>query len=49
MGHRALRELSSRAWMNAYSDRGMQRVVTLYSDLEEIVNKYPNSLIATTA
>lgn len=49
MGQRALRELSSRAWMNSYHDRGMERVVTLYSDLEEIVSKYPNSLIATTA
>ena len=49
MGHRSLRELSSRAWMNSYWDRGMERVVTLYSDLEEIVSKYPNSLIATTA
>lgn len=49
MGHRALRELSSRAWMNSYWDRGMERVVTLYSDLEEIISKYPNSLIATTA
>ena len=49
MGHRALRELSSRAWMNSYWDRGMERVVTLYSDLEEIVSKYHNSLIATTA
>ena len=48
-GHRALRELSSRAWMNSYYDRGMERVVTLYSDLEEIVHKYPNTLIATTA
>lgn len=48
-GHRALRELSSRAWLNSYYDRGMERVVTLYDDLKEIVNKYPNSLIATTA
>jgi DNA polymerase-3 subunit alpha len=48
-GHKALRELSSRAWMNSYFDRGMERVVTLYEDLAEIVNKYPNSLIATTA
>ena len=48
-GHRALRELSSRAWMNSYYDRRMERVVTLYEDLAEIVNKYPNSLIATTA
>lgn len=49
MGQRALRELSTRAWMNSYYDRGMERVVTLYSDLEEIVTKYPNSLVATTA
>ena len=47
-GHRALRELSSRAWLNSYTDR-MERCVTLYSDLQEIVTKYPNSLIATTA
>ena len=49
IGHRALRELSSRAWMNSYWDRGLERVPTLYSDIEEIVRKYPNSLIATTA
>lgn len=49
IGHRALRELSSRAWMNSYWDRGLERVPTLYSDIEEIVKKYPNSLIATTA
>lgn len=49
VGWRALRELSSRAWLNSYWDRGMERVVTLKSDLEEIVSKYPNSLIATTA
>ena len=48
-GHRALRELSTKAWLNSYSDKGMERVPTLYSELEEIVNKYPNSLIATTA
>ena len=48
-GHRALRELSSRAWMNSYWDRGLERVPTTYSDLEEIVNKYPGTLIATTA
>ena len=49
IGFRALRELSSRAWMNSYWDRGLERVPTTYDDLEEIVNKYPNSLIATTA
>ena len=49
IGFRALRELSSRAWMNSYWDRGLERVPTIYTDLEEVVNKYPNSLIATTA
>ena len=49
IGHRALRELSSRAWMSSYFDRGLERVPTIYNELEEIVNKYPNSLIATTA
>ena len=48
-GHRALRELSSRAWMNSYWDRGLERVPTLKSDLEEILKKYPNSVIGTTA
>ena len=48
-GHRALRELSSRAWLNSYWDRGLERVPTLKSDIEEIMKKYPNSLIATTA
>ena len=48
-GHRALRELSSRAWMNSYWDRGLERVPTLKSDLEEVMKKYPGTLIATTA
>ena len=48
-GWRALRELSSRAWLNSYWDRGMERVVTLKSDLEKIVARFPDSLIATTA
>ena len=48
-GHRALRELSSKAWLNSFYDRGMERVATLYDDLKEAVRKYPNSLIATTA
>ena len=48
-GFRALRELSSRAWMNSYWDRGLERVPTTYEELEEIINKYPGTLIATTA
>lgn len=48
-GHRALRELSSMAWMNSYWDRGLERVPTTYEELENVLKKYPNSLIATTA
>ena len=40
IGHKALRELSSMAWYGSYSDRGMERVPTLKSELSEIVNKY---------
>jgi DNA polymerase-3 subunit alpha len=49
MGHRALRELSSRAWMCSYWDRGLERVPTTYDELRAVVEKYPNSLIATSA
>lgn len=49
LGQRALRELSSRAWMNSFWSGGMERVVTLYSDLDEIIRKYAGHLIATTA
>lgn len=48
-GHRALRELSSIAWYNGFNSRGMMRVPTEKKELETIVKKYPNSLIATTA
>lgn len=48
-GHKALRELSSNAWLNSFSDRGMERCVTTYEDIQNIVKKYPDSLIATTA
>ena len=48
-GQRALRELSSKSWLNSYYDRGLERVPTLYSELEAIIHKYPNSLIATSA
>ena len=49
LGHRALRELSSIAWYNGFSSRGLMRVPTEKKELEEIVRKYPNTLIATTA
>lgn len=49
IGHRALRELSSTAWLNSYRYRGLERVPTLKQELKAIVKKYPNSLIADNA
>ena len=48
-GHRQLRELSSNAWLNSYYDKGMERVPTLKSELEKIINSNPGHLIATSA
>lgn len=48
-GHRALRELSSIAWYNGFSSRGLMRVPTQKNELERIVKQYPGTLIATTA
>ena len=49
IGHKQLRILSSLAWNNSYTDRRLERVPTLKSDLEEIILKEPGHLIATTA
>ena len=48
-GWEALKQLSSESWMQSYHDRGLERVPTLYKELEEILKKYPNSLIGTSA
>ena len=44
VGQRALRELSSRAWMNSYWDRGLERVPTLKSDIEEVKTHFDQSV-----
>ena len=50
VGHKMLRELSSTAWINSYFDRGMERVPTLKSELENIIYKYGQGhLIGSTA
>lgn len=49
IGHRALRELSSKAWLNSYFDRGMERVPLLKEELQTIMSKYKGHIIATTA
>lgn len=48
-GFRQLCKLSSKAWYNSYFDRGLERVPTLRSELEEIVLEKPGHLIADTA
>lgn len=49
IGHKQLRILSSQSWLRSYTSRGMERVPTLKSELEEIVLKDKGHLIATTA
>lgn len=48
-GHKALRELSSIAWYNCFTSRGMTRVPTEKKELIEIVEKYKGDLISTTS
>lgn len=49
IGHKQIREISTRAWMRAYSARGMMRVPTYYQDLYDVIGKNPGHVIASTA
>ena len=49
LGFKALKELSSIAWSNVYSDRRMERVPTLKSELFEVMSRYQGHVIATSA
>ena len=49
-GFQMLTELSSTAWINGYFDRGLMRVPTLKSEVEEIISRYGRGHIyASTA
>lgn len=48
IGHKQLRELSSRAWSHSFN-WFMTRVPTYYSDIEEVVKANPGHLIASSA
>ncbi len=48
-GHKLLRQLSSRAWENSYSQRNMDRTPITYEQIKEIVSQSPGNLIASTA
>lgn len=49
IGHKQIREISTRAWMRAYNARGMMRVPTYYQDLYDIIGSNPGHVIASTA
>ena len=49
IGHRQLRELSTRAWENSYFTGKMQRVPTTKQDLIEVIGDNKGHLIASTA
>lgn len=49
IGHRQIREISSRAWMRSYMARGMRRVPTYYQDLIDIIGQNPGHVIGCTA
>ena len=49
IGHKQIRELSTRAWMRSYSSNKMTRVPTYYSDLIEIIGKNPGHVIGSSA
>lgn len=48
IGHKQLRELSTRAWRRSYY-RMMRRVPTYYKDIEEIIGTNPGHVVGSTA
>lgn len=48
-GYRGLTEMSSVAWLHSYSDRGLERVPLLKSELKHYMETYKGDIIATTA
>lgn len=49
IGHRQLRELSSRAWDRMFNYKGLDRVPTFKSDIEEIIGSNKGHVIGSTA
>lgn len=49
IGHKQIREISTRAWRRSYMARGMRRVPTYYQDLFDIVSTNRGHVIGTTA
>lgn len=49
VGNEQLREMSSIAWENSYTQRGMTRTSTLMSDVEKIVGSNKGHVVASSA
>jgi DNA polymerase-3 subunit alpha len=49
MGHEQLRKLSTLAWKRMFNYKGIERVPTFYSDMENIILENKGHLIASTA
>lgn len=49
IGHKQIREISTRAWHRSYMARGMRRVPTYYQDLIDVIGENRGHVIGTTA
>lgn len=49
IGHKQIREVSTRAWSHSYKYRGMRRVPTYYQDLIEVIGANKGHVIGSTA
>lgn len=49
VGHKQIREISTRAWRRSYMARGMRRVPTYYQDLIDVIGENRGHVIGTTA
>ena len=49
IGHKQIREISSRAWRRSYMARGMRRVPTYYQDLIDVIRANPGHVVGSTA
>lgn len=49
IGHKQIRELSTKAWTRAFTYKGMMRTPTFYEDIEEVTSGNSGHLIASTA
>lgn len=49
IGHKQIREISTRAWLRSYISRRMRRVPTYYQDIIDVIGSNPGHVIASSA